>query len=305
MTRLGVLANAKSWRGVEGLVGAPGVVAETPDGIDGYGPAIARLKANGVGVIAIAGGDGTLREALTALIAAYDGAPPPIAFVPRGKTNVAAADVGGVKDLAALAAAVAAGAPARRLEIRRPMRVTAGGVTRYGFVFGCGAFERGVRLANAQVHKRGFAQGIGLAMAVASSISAAFSGAERQAWRSGVAASVAVDGRPALKQDRFVLLATSLHKLMLGLWPFWGEGEGEIRLLDVAAPPRRLARALLAVARRRPAPWMAEAGYVSLRADRLELELAAPFILDGDTFLADPDGRIELASGPAVTFVTY
>jgi hypothetical protein len=114
---------------------------------------------------------------------------------------------------------------------------------------------------------------------------------------------VAPDDRPALAGHRFLLLATSLDRLMLGLWPFWGEGAGPVRWLDVAAPPKRLAAALWAARQGRPGPWMPAAGYRSGRADRLAIRLRTPFVLDGEVFEPGPDGLVLSAPGQ-VAFVT-
>lgn len=281
-----------------------GAVVEIPETPEAYGDSCRRLRAAGVDVVGVAGGDGTLRDVLSALIPAYGGAPPPVAIVPRGKTNVAAADVGGARSLARLAAALKAGEPGR-VSVRRPIAVGAAGWTRYGFVFGAGAFERATRLANEKVHARGLTQGLGVAAAVAGAVGSMMSPAGRDGWRAGVPAALAVDGRAEHEGPLFVALATGLNRLTLGLWPFWGAGPGGFALTHIAAPPERLLAALPAVACGRPRPWMAEAGYRSVRADAADFRIHAPFIVDGDTFEPGPDGRVSLRAGPPVTFLGF
>lgn len=312
MTTLGVVANGRSWRNARAGMAAPpdlaGALFETPDSLEGYAGAMARFRDAGVDTVAIAGGDGTLRDVLSALIPAYGDALPAIVLLPRGKTNVAAADVGhggdGDDAVTRLIAALRTGAAPRRA-VRRPIGVATGGVTRYGFVFGAGAFERATRLVNEKVHSKGLAQRLGVAVGVAAAVGSMFSRATRAEWLNGAPASIAVDGGQVRSGDSFAILATSLQKLLLGLWPFWGQGPGAIAFTDVAAPPRRLARGLAAAARGKPRPWMRDAGYRSVRADRVALTLRDPFIFDGDTFAPGEDGRVELKAGPDVVFLAF
>ncbi|MFC7053407.1 diacylglycerol kinase family protein [Hansschlegelia quercus] len=309
MSVVGIIANGRSWRNTREAVlnhAPPGVLVEAPETLDGYPAALTRFAQAGVSVVAVDGGDGTLRDVLSALPQAYGDKPPSIAIIPSGKTNVAALDVGGVarsaEGLERLAQAATSGAW-RAEEIRRPIMVTTDGWTRIGFVFGLGAYERTTRLVNERVHSRGFAQGIGVALGVLMGGAAAF-GKDRQIWRSGVPLSIAVDGAPARSGHSFVLLATSLHRLILRLYPFWGEGEGAIRLTEIAAPPRRLARGFLALGLGRKPSFADKEGYASLRADQVSLTLSDPFILDGDAFSPGPDGRVELKAGSAIRFVS-
>lgn len=313
MTKLGVVANGRSWRNARGgglrrPDAAAGVPFEAPETVDGYVPAMERFRAAGVDLVAVDGGDGTLRDVLSALIPVYGRTPPEIVLVPRGKTNVAAADVGGAgagdDALERLIAAVRSGTPPRR-RARRPIGLTADGATRYGFVFGAGAFERATRLVNEQVHSKGLAQRLGVAVGVAAAVRSMFSRSTRTEWLAGAPASIALDGGPERSRDSFVILATSLHRLLLGLWPFWGRGSGAIAVTDVAAPPKRLARGLAAAARGRPSAWMLENGYASARADEVRLTLREPFIFDGDTFSAGADGRVVLKAGPELTFLSF
>ncbi|GLK77035.1 diacylglycerol kinase [Methylopila jiangsuensis] len=308
MSRLGVIANGRSWRAAKG--GAPrrpaGVPFEAPGDLNGYAPALARLKAAGVDTLAVVGGDGTLREVMSALPSAYGASPPALALAPFGKTNAAAADVGGCGHgpdaLERLAGALASGVPLKRSE-RRPIAARFDGRAVQGFVLGFGAFERATRMVDSRVHSRGFAQRLGVAFGVAEAARELLTGREGAGWRQGVAAAVAADGAEASDDDRFFFLATSLRRFMLGLWPFWGEGEGAIAWTDVSAPPHRLASALLPAARGRATDWMRANGYRSGRANRIDVALRAPFIIDGDSFSAGADGRIAIQAGAPLTFL--
>lgn len=306
MSRLGVVANARSWRNREQERERPDLgdaLHGAADGIDGYPALLKRFAGEGVTTVAVDGGDGTLRDVMSVLPWAFGDRLPDIALLASGKTNVAAADVGAVSrdKLPALAEAVRVGAPLLA-EFRRPIRVSAGDAEMLGFVFGLGAFERATRLVNERVHSRGFAQKMGVAMGVVMSGAAAL-GKDRETWRQGVPLAISVDGAEPETRYSFALLATSLRRLMLGLWPFWGEGPGGFDVTEVAAPPRRLIRTLATAGLGRPPARAAEYGYKSAKADRVSLTLRDPFIFDGDTFAAGPDGRVELTAGPEFRFV--
>ncbi len=308
MTKLGVVANASSWKNRGKAVPAPpsdpDLIFEAPAAAGDYPAVMKRFAEAGVTTIAVDGGDGTLRDVLSAAYPAF-GQMPAIALVPGGKTNVAAADVGGAPrgaDLFERLLAAHRGRGSTAVAVRRPIAVSADGWTRLGFVFGLGAFERATRLVNERVHSRGFAQGLGVALGVAMSGFAAL-GRDGEAWRRGVPLSIAIDGGPERSHASFALLATSLRRLTLGLWPFWGQGAGAIDVTEVSAPPQRLMRTLATAGLGKPPSWAAEAGYLSVKADRVELGLTDPFIFDGDAFQPGPDGRVTLAAGPEIRFL--
>src|SRR5690606_2929562 len=100
---------------------------------------------------------------------------------------------------------------------------------------------------------------------------------------------------------RFVFLASTLHKLVLGIWPFWGGGAGKdaggARYLDRAAPPRPRARARPAVMRGRRRPWMEAWGDRSGATGSLALTLGRPFVIGGEVFEAGPGGVVHLSEG--------
>jgi hypothetical protein len=172
-----------------------------------------------------------------------------------------------------------------------------------GMFVGAAGFTRATNLSVRVVREGGIEEGAGVAATLVSVMAQVFGGAERDQWLRGDPMSVAPLGGAAEARDRFMFIATTLNRLVLGLWPFWGEGEG-VRFLDVDARPRRLASALPAVLRGRPRPWMAEAGYRSGVAPGLDLTLHHPFVIDGELFEAGPGGRVRLSAGQTLDFVT-
>ncbi|GAA0604607.1 diacylglycerol kinase family protein [Craurococcus roseus] len=313
MERIGIIHNPLSRAGRDNRArfgaAAAGLPFAEPASRDALRDALRGFAARGVDLLAVQGGDGTLREVLTALPAAFGAAPPAIAVLAAGRTNLAAKVLGGAGTgeaaLARLSDAAGRGALRRRivpvLEVSRPGTEQDGGPLR-GLLFGAAAFAEGKRIADERLHGRGIRAGPAVALALASV--ALRAGLDRRhPLRAGVPMAVAPDGRPPRDGRRFLLLATTLDRLMLGLRPFWGDGRGAVRWLDVEAPPRRLAAALWAGGRGRPAPWMAAAGYRSGRAERLEVAMDRPFVLDGEVFEPGPGGVL-LSAPDRVAFVS-
>lgn len=272
--------------------------------------ALRDFAARGVDLLAVQGGDGTLREVLTALPGAFGDAPPEIAVLAAGKTNLAARVLGGAgmgeAGLRALLDAADRGALRRRvlpvLEVARPGADTAEAPPLRGVLFGAAAFTEGKLLADRQLHRRGFHEGAAVALAMAG-VALRMALDRTHPLRAGMPMAVAANDASVREGRRFLVLATTLDRLMLGLRPFWGEGRGDVRWLDITAPPRRLAAALWSGGRGRPRPWMAPAGYLSGRAERLRIALDGPFVLDGEVFEA-PSQRLLLSAHDRVAFVS-
>ncbi|MET0313736.1 MAG: diacylglycerol kinase family protein [Hansschlegelia sp.] len=309
MSKLGVVANARSWKN-RGAGPTPpkasDLIFEAPGSPADYPEVMRRFAESGVTTVAIDGGDGTLRDVLTAMADAYPDGMPAVALAPSGKTNVAAADVGGVRRGAdrfeRLLTLHRSGAAAQGV-VRRPIEISFDDRRLLGFVFGLGAFEKATGLVDARVHNAGFAQKLGVALGVIVSGAAAIGGKDKEVWRRGAPISIAIDGGPSHAHDSFAVLATSLKRWVLGLWPFWGAGDGAIALTEVDAPPRRLALGLATAGIGRPRPWAESEGWRSVRADSVTLALSEAFIIDGDRFMPGPDGAVALRAGPPVTFI--
>ena len=115
--------------------------------------------------------------------------------------------------------------------------------------------------------------------------------------------TVELDGRSTPPQDYLLFLATTLERLMLGLMPFWGEGNGGVRYTSIGFPPQRLWRALLPVVRGRPRPWMAARGYESGWTGECRLSLQCPIVFDGEIFTPEPGTPVALRADRHVTFL--
>ena len=171
-----------------------------------------------------------------------------------------------------------------------------------GFILGWGVYAEGTRIAHEEMATRGTGQ---VALAVLGMLRRGLIGTERARLRRGVTATIEVDGTPADAAPRLLGLATTLQKrLAAGFNPFWGEGPGRLRWLDVHAPGHRLVFAAPLVAFGRPTSWMTRSGYASGRAERITLEIDTPFVMDGELFPPPPDGRLTLSAGAEMVFLS-
>lgn len=300
MTRVGLIWNQKSHRN-QGAGRAPlpddvlDIVPEEPAQLFA---GLRRFAAEGVDLVVIDGGDGTVREVLTRLPEAYGGRIPRLAVLPNGKTNALALDIGAPlgTTLEQILASVEAGRPLKRrhcLEIVRPGQTTP---ERRGFLFGLGAFVRATELAQRH-HGLGFFDSAAVAVTLVTAAARTLLGGPSDPWRRGepVTLSFAPDGPPMC----FLLLASTLKRLPLGLKPFGTPREG-LKVLSVAAPPRRLVPALPTLLRGRDAPWLVKSGYRRDDLAGFDASFPGDFVLDGEIY---DGGQLSLRRGPELEFV--
>ena len=313
--RVGLLDNPLSGRNRDGVdplrrarSGEPGLrqrLVRTPADV---AAALADFAADGVDLVVVNGGDGTVQAALTAVH--RDGlfeTPPLLALLPSGTTNMIAGDVGLRGGRAAALRRVLAWArdPARPFALveRAVLRTQAapGAEPVFGMFFGTGAIAHGIRYYRNRIHPWGVRGELGAGLALARYLLALASGREIAA----VPITASVDGGPAEPETRLLLLVTTLHRLVLGIRPFWGREPGALRLTAVAARPRRVLRALPAVLRGRPSRHGTPAhGYLSRNAREIRLWFDAEYTLDGEMRTADSrQGPVVLTDGGRACFV--
>jgi diacylglycerol kinase (ATP) len=297
--RAGVIWNQRSHRN-KGAGRAPlpdDVLDIVPEQESQLFAGLRRLAAEGVELVVIDGGDGTVREVLTRLPEAYGGRYPMLAIVPNGKTNALALDLGVplgacLEDI--LAAARSGKAPKKRhcLEVLRPDQALP---ERRGFLFGLGAFVRGTQLAQKN-HDRGFFDNAAIGVTLAGAAGRTLFGGPDEPWRRGE--SVDLSFMPG-RRDWFLVLASTLKRFPLGLKPF-GEPHEGLKVLSIEAPPRRLIRAVPAILQGRSAPWLAQDGYRRDDLTAFDLSFPGDFVLDGEMF---EGGELSLRQGPELEFV--
>jgi hypothetical protein len=276
----------------------PGVLHESPQTHEDLDAALARLAAAGLDLLVIDGGDGTIREVLTRAPAHFVAGVPPIAVLPSGKTNALALDLGAPLGWGLQDALGAAGQG--RFTRRAPLEVTrlgAGTPLARGFIFGAGAYVRAIDLAQ-RAHRLGAFNSVAIGLTLASAALRTLLGGPRSKWRRGVPMRLSPPGAAAPRQI-FLLLASTLKRLPLGLKPF-GPPSADLRTLLIEAPPTRLPQAIGPLLRGEQPEWLEPFGYRRRTVEALDLHLDGRFVLDGEAFTG---GELQLTRGVELEFV--
>ena len=302
MTRIGVVRNPKSHGNRVHPPGPPpeGVHLVEPFGRDALRTALDDFAREGLDLLVIDGGDGTVRDVISLLPHTFGEEPPLLAVLPSGKTNVLAVDLGTPSDWRLEEALVAARRAEPRIKSRPPLRISwaDGRPCLQGFFFGVGAPVKATSLAQ-QVHKVGFFHNVAVAVTIVTASFGALFGGARDEWREGVTANLGLDGESQPDGERFAVLATALKRLPFGLMPFGAPREG-LKLLDVDAPPKRLLKALPMVLSGKAVPALEGMGYRRRDPRVVSLSGGAPFVLDGEVF---EGGELTIGLGPSLRFL--
>lgn len=275
-------------------------ISEEPLNRDALGEMARRFHDDGVDVVCLNGGDGTVHTVLTAMIGAYGSTPlPPIALLCGGTMNTIAKTLG------------VSGRPRQLLrrivdqhkqgkpfttKTRYLMKIDG---QRYGFLWGNGVFSNYLELfyegGEPTPAKAAAVLGRGVA-------SALFGGTTIERIMRPFVGQALFDGQP-LEGDRFVSVAAgTVEQVGLGFSPFSGSVKVPGKIHAVA-----LRSGSLGVVRELPRVWMARPLGEAENTDALvaRIELIAPgripYMLDGDLY--EGADRLVVEIGPSVEMV--
>jgi hypothetical protein len=299
--RVALISNPRSHRNKRtGITPPSGDLARlvaTPRSPAELTAALTRFAEAGIDLLVIDGGDGTVRDVLTAAAHVFD-ALPPIAIVPSGKTNALAIDLGLPADWTVRDAILAA--QAGHFARRAPLEISRAGEQHpfvRGFLFGAGAFVRATRLAQ-RTHRAGAFKGLAVGLSLSLAIGKTMFGRKSSIWRAGERMAIHGDDGFTANRDLYILCAATLETLPLGLKPF-GRARSGLKLLAVDAPPKAMALHVPALLAGSESPRLARAGYHHGAPRRFELTLAGEFILDGEHY---PGGALTVETGAPIAF---
>lgn len=319
MIKLGLVSNVQSQQNKRGMGAIDSSLMDLPEvlharltGIGGLSRALEDFARERVDVIVTNGGDGTVQAVLSELLINKP-IPriPPVAVLPRGMTNMTAADVGprgtAAKSLRRLVELARSGMIDRHLTRRHVLRVEniAGHPTQCGMFFGTAGIVRGIEVCRTKVHSRGlesdWANGVTLAGMLLGWL---LSGGRGETFR-GETIAVSLDGGEAERGPLFLALATTLDHLILHSRPFWNQGGEPVRFTSIADPPRRLLRYAHKILYGPPHRHFPDRTYVSQGARKIALEMECPFTLDGQMFEPVKDKPLVVTAADQVDFVRY
>lgn len=276
---------------------------------------IRKLSSQDVQILAVNGGDGTVSDVLTAVLECWPrDRLPTLAILPSGNTNLIASDVGcglrGLPAVRALLERLKAGTITDKVEHRHPVVVSWPGAPGRSPVAGmfCGlaAFTRAIEQAHNPAILNRYSHDTAVLVTVLWSIRQLFSRETRSRWLNGTPMTLTRDGGAPDCAPRFLFLCTGLRRLSHGIWPFWDStgSQGGLTWLDILAPPPRLLRNLICVARGRISGALRNSpSYRSGRASELLIRAPDHLVMDGEELAPEPDELIRLSAGPAIAFI--
>lgn len=310
--RVGVIYNPRSHQNKGADLDSdvlPQVHVSIPGNRDALPEALSQFAQDGIDLLVISGGDGTVRDVLTCGAGVFGDDWPAIAILPKGKTNALTVDLGvpigwNLKD--AIEAFDKGGRIARRpIEIRDLEKPASSRVL--GFLLGAGAFTTAVK-AGQSAHRLGAFNSAVVAVTAMWGITQALFASRRNPWRRGARMEIALgkSGSPMAHSGvgeagyRQVLIATTLESLPAGMKPF-GRLRSGLRMVALDQVNRRTTALLPWVATGKLQSGLREKGIHQLSVPEFALTIEDSFIFDGEAF---PAGRYHVGQGPALEFVT-
>lgn len=303
-----VISNPRSHRNkTRGLEVPEGVRIEEPKTRPELRRLLAELVRDGLDLVIVAGGDGTVRDVLTCGAEIWAGSEPVIGVLPCGKTNALAIDLG-VPDDATVADLIASWRAGSTID-RSPIEIELAGegTPVLGFLFGGGAFVDATELAQT-THRWGAVNNLAVGMSVFGGVFSTFFGGARSPWRQGkqMAIRYGKGARPRhgatldSEAARFLFLASTMERLPLDAAVF-GERRAGLKTLVVDAPPRRFLRNFVRIMRGVDVPALERDGIHRVDAQEVRIMLEGGFVLDGERF---PAGDYLLRQGAPIRFAT-
>jgi len=256
---------------------------------------IARVKP---AVLVINGGDGTVQAALTELYHGdhFDGSPPPVAVLPNGKTNLIALDLGASGDpLDALRQILAIVEADERPHVvaRQLIALSDGrnGRPVLGMFLGAAGLAEGILFCRHKIYPLGLPNWLSHVMTVlALFVSALVGGRGRLSLIRPRAVRVSVQRDGELQGSFFILVVTTLERLLLNMRSHGVDSSGSLKLMAIEQRRGAILRtAVNAILGRLDRSRFQ--GFHLKRGDEIRIEGERPsVILDGEIFEA-PQGR--------------
>lgn len=274
-----------------------------PDALDAF-------AADGVNLVVVNSGDGTVQAILTLLFAGSGfRSLPLLALLSGGTTNMTHQELGlhgpGIEALRRLLNWLHHGEGEAFIRRRSLLKVQTASCPQplYGFFFGAAGIFKGIQFFHSRFHRLGLSGDpahlliLGRFLWALARRKDELVAPEHIAIRADACGSVAIEA--------LVPLVTTLDRLILGLKPFWGPDRGPLRLTVVGARPRRLLCALPSLVWGRNHSGATPAnGYLSCRTREIRLGMRGGFALDGELFATDPNSPwVHIQDGGAAAFL--
>jgi diacylglycerol kinase family enzyme len=268
---------------------------------------IARVKPK---VLVVNGGDGTVQAALTELYLGghFEGAPPPVAVLPNGKTNLIALDLGAVGDpIEALKKVmeIARTDMADHVVVRELIALSGGSDSRpvLGMFLGGAGLADSILYCRNKIYPLGLPNGIShllTALAVLFTMIVGIRAAFLPPRARPLKVSMMRQGQ--LHGSFSLLIVTTLHRLLLGS-SSGNIATGSLQMILVDHRPIPLLRAMFLGIFGQFGRDRMDGIHIE-RGDEIHIEGdRSSVILDGEIFHAEPGNAIVLKPTPPVSFL--
>jgi len=298
--RVGLITNPYSRRNRAGLAALEAMIAghrniihrvtHCADDVPGV---LQDFAEQGIGVVAVNGGDGTTAQVFSGL---FEASPfenrPAIVLLPGGTTNMNAADTGMRGNLKQSVAKLCRWSDGEALAVERvsrPILRVEGAVGQralYGMFFGAGTIIRGIEYCHNRVHRVGLVDEIGPGVALLRALWGILRGDPR--FAAPVTAGIRLEEQRQPRETRLViLLITSLERLFLGMRPWWGPEQRPLHCTWVQQSAKHLLRQIPGLLRGKPRTGTTpQNGYFSHNTAQIELSMDTNFTIDGELYQA-------------------
>ncbi len=280
------------------------------NGIESIDEALALFARANPAMLIVNGGDGTIGAVLASIL---DRSPfdviPPIAFLPGGKTNMTAADLGfkgrPEKVLKRLIQIAKEGGIADRLVSMNLIELDLGDgkPPRVGTFFGTAGIVKGIHWCRDHAYNTGMPNGIAHVGAISKLLASAFGLSRDKRLMVSDPMTVTIKGGGRFHGEFAAVMATTLDRLLLGLRPYGKEGRGGLKFSAVEAGGGNVFRAMKGLITGGFGKKTIN-GVHTRRADEIRVDGIEPVTLDGEIYYPVPGKEIILRGNRALTFVS-
>ncbi len=314
---IGLITNANSGRNRKQLADVEALLARHPHvrhvithHADDVAAALREFAKEGLPLVAVNGGDGTLSQLLTGLLGRDDFQQCPlVTMIPGGTANMHVQDIGRQGKLLPLLTQLCAiteqSLPQLQTVTRPIMRLqTAPSQPAfYGMFFGTGIIMHGIEYTHDKIHSRGINES-GPALGMIRTLWGLLRKDPQFCSPFSIALQIDQQAQQAPREISLMVIS-SLERLFLGLHPYLGDNDGAFHCTVVYDGASKILRTLPLLLLGRRGKYATEAhGYQSQKIQQMSLTFDGSFTVDGELYSARcSDGPVQISHGGDITFL--
>lgn len=272
------------------------------------------FDAEGVGLVVINGGDGTVQAVITSAINDQPFSEMPVfAILPGGRTNIIAEDLGALNDpvyhLESLMELVSDPSGPGPETVSRPfvrLELTPGAKPIYGAFFGTATIVRGMEFCRRSIYPLGLPNFLAHIIAIFWVLLLALSPlkGKNSPMRKEPQTVRTSDGTIGPKAY-FVFIVTGLDRLLLGIEAGPGESDGKgLNGINIEYSAAAILSAIPKILSRRPIR-RSGSGIEYSKISGMEIETDCPVTLDGEFYHGEPGVPVRIDATEPIEFIRF